>query len=86
MSFGSKIKNRRVQLGLSLGVVAKHLQITVPYLSDVENNKRHPFRDVDKIKSLASVLDLSEDVLIKNTGYAYCKCCGALSVKPSEGT
>ena len=58
--FGDFIHEKRVGLKLSMRDVAKKLDISAPFLSDVEKGRRGPF-DYDKLKLLVEVLDLSEE-------------------------
>jgi len=41
--FGKMLNKARLKRGLSLGQLAKHMGVTAPYISDIENGKRAPF-------------------------------------------
>ena len=58
--FGEFINKKRVAAKLSMRDIAKKLDISAPFLSDVEKGRRGPF-DYDKLKLLAEVLNLSEE-------------------------
>lgn len=60
-TLGGRIRDRRVQLELGLRELARRLDITASYLSDIENNRRVPAEAV--LRGLAKELDLSFDEL-----------------------
>ncbi len=61
--FGTLIRARREQLGLSAALVAGELGFSVPYYYDVEHGKRAPFPPGDVYAKLASTLCLSRVTL-----------------------
>ena len=61
MDLGEAIKTRRKKLGLSQGDLAKLCQITQPYLSMIEKNKKEP--NLSTIKILSEKLDIPLPVL-----------------------
>ena len=55
-TFGKSIKLRREELGISLRNLAKKLQMTPAYLSDIEKGKRNvSLRVADKIAKALNV-------------------------------
>lgn len=60
LNFGDFIARKREQKRITLREMAKLLEITAPYLSDVEKDRRNPF-DMDKLQKLNSILELSDD-------------------------
>lgn len=60
LNFGDFIAKKREERGITLREMAKKLDITAPYLSDVEKDRRNPF-DIDKLELLASILLLNDD-------------------------
>lgn len=60
LNFGDFIARKREQKKITLREMARLLQITAPYLSDVEKDRRNPF-DLDKLLRLSSILELSEE-------------------------
>lgn len=60
LNFGDFIARKRQEKKITLREMARLLQITAPYLSDVEKDRRNPF-DLDKLFHLSSILDLSEE-------------------------
>ena len=60
LNFGDFIARKREQKRITLREMAKFLEITAPYLSDVEKDRRNPF-DMDKLQKLNSILELSDE-------------------------
>lgn len=60
-TLGSRIRDRRVELGSGLRELARRLDITPSYLSDIENDRRVPAEEV--LRTLAKELNLSFDEL-----------------------
>ena len=58
-SFGEFIANRREEKRITIRKMAKLLQITPPYLSDIEKDRRNP-PDKNKLDEIAEILSLSE--------------------------
>lgn len=63
MTLGELLKNARISKGLTLSKVAEHSEISIPYLSDLENGKA--LRPKIKIlQKCAEYLCIDSDVLI----------------------
>lgn len=58
-TFGDFIADKRLQQGIGLRDMAKRLEVSAPYLSDVEKNRRNPL-DKEKLDQLAQILNLSD--------------------------
>jgi transcriptional regulator with XRE-family HTH domain len=65
-TLGEVIHDARVKLKLSLRDVAKKLDLTPSYLSDIENNRRIPSEEV--LGRLAKLLHLDYDDLMARAG------------------
>ncbi len=65
-TLGDVIRNKRAELGFSLRDVAKRLEITPSYLSDIENDRRVPSEQVTR--TLAKFLNLDFDDLMALAG------------------
>jgi transcriptional regulator with XRE-family HTH domain len=66
MQFGQRVRELRVQRGLTQQAVADRMHVSVSYISKVENGKLH-FGDYPSekfIHKLASELDADEDELL----------------------
>lgn len=59
-NFGDFISKKRQEREITLRDMAKRLEISAPYLSDVEKDRRNPF-DIEKLKVLTQILNLSEE-------------------------
>lgn len=59
-NFGDFITQKREKKQITLREMAKRLDVSAPYLSDVEKDRRNPF-DLEKLELLARILLLSED-------------------------
>jgi transcriptional regulator with XRE-family HTH domain len=59
-NFGDFIAKKREEKKITLREMAKLLDISPPYLSDVEKDRRNPF-DLEKLELLTNILILSED-------------------------
>lgn len=57
-SFGEFIAKRREEKGITLREMAKKLNITPPYLSDIEKDRRNP-PEKAKLDEIADILNLS---------------------------
>ena len=66
MNLGDIINMARVEKHLGLRALARELEITPSYLSDIENNRRIPSEAV--LRDLASALDLDFDRLMQRAG------------------
>jgi transcriptional regulator with XRE-family HTH domain len=60
LNFGDFITQKREEKNITLREMAKKLNITPPYLSDVEKDRRNPF-DLERLRFIASILLLSEE-------------------------
>jgi transcriptional regulator with XRE-family HTH domain len=58
-SFGEYLKHKREEKQISLRELARRLELSAPFLSDVENNRRAPLTE-ERLSTLADVLNLSE--------------------------
>jgi len=58
-TFGKFINKKRLELKISMRDVASALDISAPFLSDVEKGRRNPF-EFEKLSILADILKLSE--------------------------
>jgi transcriptional regulator with XRE-family HTH domain len=61
-TLGEVIRDQRVAKGFGLRELAKTLEITPSYLSDIENDRRVPSEDV--LAKIAKKLDLNLDTLM----------------------
>lgn len=59
-NFGDFIEKKREAKQITLRQMAKQLNISAPYLSDVEKDRRNPF-DLEKLDQMARILLLSEN-------------------------
>ncbi len=59
-SFGEYLKRKRGEKDISLRELARRLELSAPFLSDVENNRRAPLTE-ERLADLAEVLNLTED-------------------------
>lgn len=58
-NFGDFIAKKRVEEGITLREMAKQLEVSAPFLSDVEKDRRNPF-DNDRLEKVAVLLHLDE--------------------------
>ncbi|NCB27315.1 MAG: XRE family transcriptional regulator [Bacteroidia bacterium] len=58
-NFGEYLKQKREEKQISLRELARRLEVSAPFLSDVENNRRAPLTE-ERLSTLADVLNLSE--------------------------
>lgn len=58
-NFGEFLKRKREEKQISLRELARRLEVSAPFLSDVENNRRTPLTE-ERLATLADVLNLSE--------------------------
>jgi len=58
-NFGEYLKQMREEKQISLRELARRLEVSAPFLSDVENNRRAPLTE-ERLATLADVLNLSE--------------------------
>jgi transcriptional regulator with XRE-family HTH domain len=59
VNFGEYLKHKREEKQISLRELARRLELSAPFLSDVENNRRAPLTK-ERLATLAEVLNLSE--------------------------
>ena len=59
-SFGEYLKRKRGEKDISMRELARRLELSAPFLSDVENNRRAPLIE-ERLADLAEVLNLTED-------------------------
>ncbi len=59
-NFGDFIAKKREEKQITLRDMAKKLDISAPYLTDVEKDRRNPF-ELEKLEQLANILLLSEE-------------------------
>jgi len=60
LNFGDFIAKKRGQKQITLRKMAELLDISAPYLSDVEKDRRNPF-DMDRLEKLSNILLLDEE-------------------------
>lgn len=60
VTFGEYLKHKREERQMSLRELARKLELSAPFLSDVENNRRAPLTE-ERLATLADVLNLSKD-------------------------
>jgi len=65
-TLGDTIREARVNKGLSLRGLAKDIEKTPSYLSDIENNRRVPSEEV--LVDISKTLDLEFDLLMALAG------------------
>lgn len=58
-TFGSFLKEMRINRGLSLRAFAKLIDRSAPYLTDIENDRRNP-PEISKLEEIAQKLELTE--------------------------
>ena len=59
MTFGEMLRDYREHAGKTMGDLARYLGFTVPYISDIERNKRNPPRP-DRIEAIARFLGVDD--------------------------
>lgn len=57
-NFGDFIARKREERRITLREMARRLEVSAPFLSDVEKDRRNPF-DGDRLKKLAGFLELT---------------------------
>lgn len=62
MKVGTLIKERRKELGLSLRQLSKRIDISISFLSDIENNRSNP--SLDRLREIAEGLDCQVSYLL----------------------
>ncbi len=61
MNLGKTLKDLRIRRGLKQGVLASHCDISVTYLSKIENNKKEP--GISTLKKISTKLDVPMPVI-----------------------
>lgn len=61
--FGRILRHHREKAEKSMGELARHLGVSVPYLSDVERGNRLPLTK-ERIYKTAELLDLNPEILL----------------------
>ncbi len=61
--FGELLRRRREEAKVSMGKLARHLTVSVPYLSDVERGRRTPLTP-ERITKAAEVLGANPNELL----------------------
>jgi transcriptional regulator with XRE-family HTH domain len=56
MTLGERIRQRRLELGVTLRELARRVEVSAPYLTDLEAGRRHPGPDV--LHRLAAALEV----------------------------
>ena len=64
MSFGEVLRTMRTQAKRSLGELARHLDLSVVYVSDIERDRRSPL-SLNKILLASEFLGSSPDLLLR---------------------
>ena len=59
-NFGEFISRKRKKKKITLRKMAEMLNVSAPFLTDVEKDRRNPF-DMDKLTKLAEILGLSKE-------------------------
>ena len=59
MKFGEYLANKRKEREMSLRMLAKELDVSPTYLSDVENNRRNAL-SYEKLNKIIEILKLDE--------------------------
>ncbi len=62
MIVGEKIKKKRKELGLTLKQLSSKIDISISFLSDIENNRSKP--SLDRLKEIAEGLECSVSYLL----------------------
>lgn len=62
--FGERLRALRLERKVSMGELARSLNVSVPYISDVERGNRAPLTP-DRILATAKVLSISPDELLR---------------------
>ena len=59
-NFGEFISKKRIEKKITIRKMAEMLNVSAPFLTDVEKDRRTPF-DMEKLTQLASILNLSKE-------------------------
>lgn len=63
-SFGTYLKEKRNERGITLRGLALELNLSAPYLSDMENDRRNP-PEMEKLQRICDILGLSQKEKIR---------------------
>ena len=66
-TFGDLLRTLRSQAGMSMGELARHLDVSVPYISDVERGNRPPLTAV-RIEQVADLFGVDSTELHSAAG------------------
>ena len=58
-TFGDMLSQKRISMGLTLRELAAQLNISPPYLTDIEKNRRRPF-EYDRLQKIVKILGLTK--------------------------
>lgn len=58
-SFGEFLQLKRIEKGITMRKMAELLNVSAPYLSDIEKSRRNP-PEMDKLEQIGSILRLNE--------------------------
>jgi transcriptional regulator with XRE-family HTH domain len=56
MTLGERIRARRLELGITLRELGRRVEVSAPYLTDLEAGRRHPSPEV--LQRIAAALEL----------------------------
>lgn len=59
-NFGSFLKRKRLENGISLRQFASDIDLTAPYLSDIEKGRRNPISQIEKLSEIAERLNMTD--------------------------
>ena len=59
LNFGDFIAKKREECQITLREMARRLEVSAPFLSDVEKDRRNPF-DSDRLEKTAGILELDK--------------------------
>ena len=59
-NFGEFLKTKRLRAHLTLREFAKRLEVSAPYMTDIEKDRRNPFNN-ELLEKAASILGLTEE-------------------------
>ena len=59
-NFGEFISKKRIEKKITIRKMAEMLNVSAPFLTDVEKDRRNPF-DMEKLTQLAQILNLSKE-------------------------
>jgi len=62
LNFGDFISRKREEQKITLREMARRLEVSAPFLSDVEKDRRNPF-DSDRLEKTAGILELDKQEL-----------------------